>query len=188
MPHSIQFILKNAKRFYCQLSFLPQKYWYLHQDIFLELGNPLFFRLNCFIFKILTAWRMKLAELTFFLQRAMSKRIWNRVFCSHKLNALWAVLLKSNFARASSYVLDNNLANYLEFLLYACPSSLSRMNTRLSFFGTSFTDHSCKHTCFLSGFKKYLNVFFFSKTRMTLTWRIRRNMEYFFFLELVFWY
>ena len=188
MPHSIQFILKNAKRFYCQLSFLPQKYWYLHQDIFLELGNPLFFRLNCFIFKILTAWRMKLAELTFFLQRAMSKRIWNRVFCSHKLNALCAVLLKSNFARASSYVLDNNLANYLEFLLYACPSSLSRMNTRLSFFGTSFTDHSCKHTCFLSGFKKYLNVFFFSKTRMTLTWRIRRNMEYFFFLELVFWY
>lgn len=129
MPHSIKFILKNAKRFYCQLSFLPQKYWYLHQDIFLELGNPLFFRLNCFIFKILTAWRMKLAELTFFLQRAMSKRIWNRVFCSHKLNALCAVLLKSNFARASSYVLDNNLANYLVFLLYACPSSLPRLNT-----------------------------------------------------------
>ena len=72
---------------------------------------------------------MKLAELTFFLQRAMSKRIWNRVFCSHKLNALCAVLLKSNFARASSYVLDNNLANYLEFLLYACPSSLPRLNT-----------------------------------------------------------
>lgn len=91
----------------------------------------------------------------------MPKRIWNRVFCSHKLNALCAVLLKSNFARASSYVLDNNLANYLEFLLYACPSSLSRMNTRLSFFGNSFTDHSCKHTCFLSGFKKYLNVVFF---------------------------
>ena len=48
MPHSIQFILKNAKRFYCQLSFLPQKYWYLHQDIFLELGNPLFFPLKLF--------------------------------------------------------------------------------------------------------------------------------------------
>ena len=72
---------------------------------------------------------MKLAELTFFLQKAMPKRLWNRVFCSHKLNALCAVLLKKNFARASSYVLDNNLANYLVFLLYACPSSLSRLNT-----------------------------------------------------------
>ena len=115
---------------------------------FQNLEIHFFFRLNCFIFKILTA---------------MLKRIWNRLFCSQKLNALCAVLLKSNFARASSYVLDNNLANYLEFLLYACPSSLSRMNTRLSFFGTSFTDHSCKHTCFLSGFKKYLNVFFLKK-------------------------
>lgn len=91
--------------------------------------STFFFRLNCFIFKILTAWRMKLAELTFFLQRAMSKRIWNRIFCSHKLNALCAVLLKSNFARASSYLLDNNLANNLVFLLYACPSSLPRLNT-----------------------------------------------------------
>lgn len=129
MPHSIKFILKNAKRFYCQLSFLPQKYWYLHREFFSNLEIHFFFRLNCFIFKILTAWRMKLAELTFFLQRAMSKRIWNRVFCSHKLNALCAVLLKSNFARASSYLLDNNLANYLVFLLYACPSSLPRLNT-----------------------------------------------------------
>ena len=72
---------------------------------------------------------MKLAELTFFLQKAIPKRLWNRVFCSHKLNVLCAVLLKNNFARASYYLLDNNLANYLVFLLYACPSSLSRMNT-----------------------------------------------------------
>ena len=51
----------------------------------------------------------------------MAKRIWKTIFCSHKLNTLSTALLKTKFAWASSDVIDDNLPNYLAFLLYACP-------------------------------------------------------------------